>query len=121
MRAPPGREPLLIAPDMAACRYINIHRMQQLKGLRAFAIVPKTFVLPGDLAAFLEVNFGLDINADALTGFPKLAAFYEHVKALPAVQAYLAAHSTPIYFKVRTAVLMQGMRGFNSFLPQPTF
>ncbi len=66
----------------------------------------------GDLAAFLEVNFGLDINADALTGFPKLAAFYEHVKALPAVQAYFAAHSTPIYFKVRAAVLIHGMVAF---------
>jgi hypothetical protein len=54
----------------------------------------------GDLAAFLEVNFILDAAPEALAAFPKVAAFYAHVKAMPAVAEFLANDPTNIYFKV---------------------
>jgi glutathione S-transferase len=54
----------------------------------------------GDLAAYMALNFALDVNADALDKFPKLAGFYKHVETLPGVQEYHAKDSVPTYFKV---------------------
>jgi hypothetical protein len=51
----------------------------------------------GDLAIFAALDTVLDLEAGILGAFPKLDAFYKHIKAIPSITA--AVTGIPAYFK----------------------
>lgn len=71
--------------------------LEHLEKLVAHGNLFNSKVLLGDLAVFAVLDTIMDLNNGILEGYPKLAAFYAHVKAIPSIAA--AINGLPAYFK----------------------